>query len=391
MSIHVFGRRRTVLPSHGFDLHVDRSQELRQTHFRELPKPTGSPPFHLELASILPAERMRAIKDGKKIIFHVNGDVGGIRDGVPQTLVVRGMESEFGHPETPAESPAFLYILGDCVYLNGEANEYYNQFYLPYEFYPAPIFAIPGNHDGSNLQYENSLQGFVRNFCAEQPVKMPESGDSGRTAMVQPNVYWVLKTPLLNIIGLYSNVMEGGAIREDQLDWLITQLKTLERDLPVFVTLHHPIYSADEHHSGSTHMKILLEQAFVAAGRWPEMLLSGHVHNYQRLSKTLQDGSVIPFLVTGAGGYHNLHNVKRVDGETMVTPVEFIGEDGDLVVLDRYCDDHHGFLRLEITENDIIGRYYAVPRPHEPYSKQKKLIDYFEFDWRQRQYRMNRL
>ena len=37
-------------------------------------------------------------------------------------------------------------------------------------------------------------KGFVGNFCAPAPVKMPESGDSNRTAMVQPNVYWTLMT-----------------------------------------------------------------------------------------------------------------------------------------------------------------------------------------------------
>ncbi len=44
--------------------------------------------------------------------------------------------------------PAFLFHLGDVVYDFGEAQYYYDQFYEPYRNYPAPIFAIPGNHDG---------------------------------------------------------------------------------------------------------------------------------------------------------------------------------------------------------------------------------------------------
>lgn len=44
--------------------------------------------------------------------------------------------------------PSFLYHLGDVVYFYGEASNYYPQFYEPYAFYPVPIFAIPGNHDG---------------------------------------------------------------------------------------------------------------------------------------------------------------------------------------------------------------------------------------------------
>ncbi len=222
-------------------------------------------------------------------------------------------------------------------------------------------------------------------------MKMPESGDCPRTAMVQPNVYWVLSSPLLNIIGLYSNVPEGGAIDQQQFAWLVDQLRHLPLDRPLFLALHHPIYSADEHHSGSSYMKQVLENAFAEAQRQPEMILNGHVHNYQRLSKSLGGGAVLPYLVTGAGGYHNLHGMKKVEGEPMITPVVFERADGDCVTLERYCDDHHGFLRLEVTETDIIGRYYAVPRPHEPYTKQRKLIDYFEFDWRKRVYRPNAL
>lgn len=30
------------------------------------------------------------------------------------------------------------------MYFNGQITEYYKQFYQPYEFYLAPIFAIPG-------------------------------------------------------------------------------------------------------------------------------------------------------------------------------------------------------------------------------------------------------
>jgi predicted phosphodiesterase len=41
-----------------------------------------------------------------------------------------------------------LYHLGDVVYSFGEAAYYYDQFYDPFRNYPAPIFAVPGNHDG---------------------------------------------------------------------------------------------------------------------------------------------------------------------------------------------------------------------------------------------------
>jgi hypothetical protein len=384
---HVFGRAR---PSRGgaYPIHT---QPERDTHFRDLPPPTGSAPFHLDLKDIISESSYQTISDKKKLTFHLNGDMGGIMYAVPQQLVANGMEADFDANADASANPAFLYITGDCVYFNGEVKEYYKQFYQPYEFYHGPIFAVPGNHDGENLPGDDTLEGFLRNFCAPQPVKMPEAGDSHRTAMIQPNVYWTLLTPLVNILGLYSNVPAGGDIRSPQTEWLISELASLPRDVPLFVALHHPVYSADDHHSGSTFMKQALEHAFAASGRHPEMILAGHVHDYQRLTKSMADGTQIPYLVTGAGGYHNLHAIIKVDGQRLVTPTVFDDKEGDPVTLERYSDDHHGFLRLEVTDRLVTGRYYEVPRPQEPYSKGNQLLDYFEFDWRNRRYVPNTL
>ena len=224
---HVFGKKRPS-KSKGFGLHF---KPKRDTHFRPLPDPTGASPFHLDLKGIIPDADYKLIAR-KKLTLHINGDMGGINDAVPQTLVAKGMEQDFDSSADASANPAFLYVLGDCVYFNGEVKDYYSQFYHPYEFFPAPIFAVPGNHDGENLETDQTLDGFVRNFCAPAPVKMPESGDSGRTAMTQPNVYWTLLTPQASFVGLYSNVPEGGQVKPPQSDWLVDQLKTLPTDLP---------------------------------------------------------------------------------------------------------------------------------------------------------------
>ena len=384
---HVFSRYRPSRTGK-YSLHV---KPERDTHFRPLPPPTGNLPYQLDLKSVLPQDDYAMIVKKKKLTFHLNGDMGGIKYDVPQILVANGMEADINPKSNASERSAFLYVLGDCVYFNGQISEYYKQFYEPYEFYPGPIFAVPGNHDGENLPGDNTLDGFVRNFCASHAVKLPESGDSHRTAMTQPNVYWTLRTPLATFVGLYSNVPAGGDIRAPQTTWLVSQLKTLPKSLPLIVTLHHPIYSADDHHSGSTYMKKVVETAAKQAKRHPDMVLAGHVHNYPRLTKNRSEGAQVPYLVVGAGGYHNLHPIMKVDGARMIPPVVFKDKEGDPVILERYSDDHHGFMQMEITETRITGRYYVVPRPQEPYSKGNQLLDYFEYDWKKKRYVSNTL
>ncbi len=47
-----------------------------------------------------------------------------------------------------------------------------------------------------------------------------------------------------------------------------------------------------------------LDAAFAKAGRWADIVLAGHVHDYQRFTrKVASNGRQIPYLVAGAGGY----------------------------------------------------------------------------------------
>ena len=385
-SPHLYGVKRPA-GNGNFPAHVATPQSVRDTHFRPLPPPAAGSalPYQLDLASIISAEDLQAIEQAGKITFHVNGDMGGIVNPEPQTLVAAGMEADFVAGAAAPDKPSFLYILGDCVYFNGAIEQYRSQFYEPYRHYLAPIVAVPGNHDGENIPPGTSLDGFMKFFCDCKPQLFTDlMGDNGRTTMTQPYVFWTLRTPLVNIVGLYSNVPEGGDIREPQVSWLADQLATLPKDRPVLVTLHHPIYSADTFHSGSTHMKDLIEAAAQKAARHPDMVLAGHVHMYERFTKTLADGSVVPYLVAGAGGYHNLHKTPLVDGHKLQTPTHFVDKEGETVVLEKYCDDRWGFLRLEVTDSLITGRYFTVPKPGEPANLPNQLADYFEFDWRKR-------
>ena len=378
--VHVFGRPRL----NGDALTFTRAPATPGSPFQPLPKPTGKPPFHLDLKDVLPAEQYAAIATVKNLAFHVAGDLGGINYAVPQERVAQGLEEDFvASPTDSSVNPAFLYVLGDCVYFNGQVAQYYAQFYQPYEHYVAPILAVPGNHDGDPMAPEKSLQGFVRNFCASKPgTKRPESQDSPRTAMTQPNVYWTLLTPVVSIVGLYSNVPEHGVLHPDQTKWLIAELKSLPASLPLIVSLHHPPYSADDHHGGSQPMHDALDGAFAKAGRSADMVLAGHVHDYQRFTrKAGANGRQTPYIVAGAGGYHNLHTIAKVNGVKPTPPIG-LPLSGDTVTLESYVDDRHGFLRLEIGPQTIAGKYFTVPRPQESWSQPSRLVDSFVLDTR---------
>lgn len=122
-----------------------------------------------------------------------------------------------------------------------------------------------------------------------------------------------------------------------------------------------------------------VEAAIQDSARVPDMVLAGHVHNYQRFTRVTAAGVEIPYIVAGAGGYHNLHYVAKINGEKPIPPVT-LNQDGDEVTLEKYLDDRHSFLRLEVTDREIVGRCYGVPRPQEKWSAGATLFDNFRLD-----------
>ena len=362
--------------SHPRFTHTILGPDYKRSHpyqrFRTWAPTKGQPPYHLALDAILPADSIGGIKEAKLLVLHMAGDTGGVKSPQPQHLVSTHMEDDLRNSPTRAK-PAFFYHLGDVVYFHGEPQGYFDQFYEPYEHYELPILGIPGNHDGES---EPSLEGFIENFCSPEPQLSPQAGHTTRETMIQPNVYWTLQTPFATMIGLYTNVPEGGELADDQKDWLRQELAEAPTDRALLVAMHHPIFSIDRFHGPSEYMGGVLDAAIQGANRIPDAVFAGHVHNYQRFTRNYQNRE-IPYIVAGAGGYWNLHKVETQDRETVTTPYIFPGTDA---ILQAYCDDHHGFLRLEISQNTLIGKYFTVPRPQESWSQPAECIDSFVLD-----------
>jgi hypothetical protein len=351
--------RRFGIPPRTADEQVQKFHAFQSNQkYEPLPKPTGEPPYRLSTAQvgIAPA-------DGRRV-FHVTGDTGGVQDPNPQKNVASAMAADLVAP-AGASAPSFFFHVGDVVYFNGDEREYGPQFYEPYAHYNAPIFAIPGNHDGDNSDDASvpSLAGFTENFCAPTPHLDQQAGETNRDTMTQPNVYWTLTDDLVSIVGLYTNVPEGGQVHQEQIDWLAGELHDAPADRALILALHHPPYSADAHHGGSARMGALLDEAFARSSRVPEMVLSGHVHNYQRFTRTIA-GKQVPYVVAGAGGYHNLHPMAQASGgEVLELPFQASAD----CELEAFCDKEWGFLRLTLTPDGagvvrIAGEYIAVAK-----------------------------
>jgi acid phosphatase type 7 len=180
---------------------------------------------------------MLAIERAGRLRFHCVGDTGGIHNPIPQATVAEAMTTE----RRGADPVRFFYHLGDIVYLFGEEANYGDQFSAPYSGYDAPIFAIPGNHDGGRAPgaSADSLEAFVRHFCLPSPT-LPRSADTGgRPASRQPNVFWTLRHDWITIVGLYTNVADGGQIADDQARRLTSELGAAPRGVTLILALHH--------------------------------------------------------------------------------------------------------------------------------------------------------
>jgi hypothetical protein len=85
----------------------------------------------------------------------------------------------------------------------------------------------------------------------------------------------------------------------------LTRLKP-DRDAgkrAIVIAVHHPPLSVDAVHGGSTGVQADLDSCCSAANLWPDLVLSGHAHLYQRFTHRTAAGKEIPYIVAGNGGY----------------------------------------------------------------------------------------
>ncbi len=217
----------------------------------------------------------------------------------------------------------FMIVASDVIYPTGDGSQYPEKFFRPYKDYPAPIYAIPGNHD-----WYDGLRGFLHVFCGLDadcspppwrglfafvprllwrhsgtidPEVLAEArrtfrGAPGQQA-AQPGPYWAIDTPSLRVIGIDTGIT--GGLDRDQGRWL---REVSGGPKPKLLVTGKPLYVDDDHRpgpieGGGTVDEIVRDPAhhYVAA-------IGGDIHNYQRYPVRTDDGRTIQYIVSGGGG-----------------------------------------------------------------------------------------
>ncbi|MGW2647287.1 metallophosphoesterase family protein [Streptomyces sp. NPDC001393] len=273
-----------------------------------------------------PSDKVIERADGDRFSFMVIGDTGEGDD--PQYAVVPGFLKA-------SQGTDFAVITSDVIYPVGSTDDYDSKFFRPYQDYPAPIYAIPGNHDW----YED-LGAFMRVFCDDTPPLDPEPrprplgrawwrsllwhrprpADEQRLAAarrlrsapgqqaVQPGPYWAIDAGPLRIVGIDTGLL--GTIDAEQGAWL---REVSRGPRPKILLTGSPLYVDGEHHpcaieGGGTVDDIVRdpEHHYVAS-------IGGDIHNYQRYPVDV-DGRTIQYVVAGGGGafMHATHTIPRI-------------------------------------------------------------------------------
>jgi calcineurin-like phosphoesterase family protein len=234
----------------------------------------------------------------------------------------------------------FIYMCSDVIYPAGDINEYDEKFFWPYREFPGPIYAIPGNHD-----WYDGLQGFMAHFCAARPElrppgrpvgkrwqragrrlfwRKPSSPDEARIEAMrarrsseeqlskQPAPYFAINTGPILLVGIDTGIT--GTLDEDQGRWLREVSKV---DKPKILLTGKPLVVDAEPKTTKIEPSGTVNEIVEASAHQYIAVIGGDIHNYQRYPARLEDGRVVQYIVSGAGGAytHATHKIPRVERE----------------------------------------------------------------------------
>src|ERR1700758_1546625 len=105
---HTFGRPPLLAADSSIAQHPFTGSQA----FQPLPSATGPYPYRLDLENVIGSDAVKAMSNAGTMTFHMMGDTGGVAQPTPQQIVAQALDAD-------VQDPAFLYLLGDCIYYNG--------------------------------------------------------------------------------------------------------------------------------------------------------------------------------------------------------------------------------------------------------------------------------
>jgi hypothetical protein len=211
--------------------------------------------------------------------------------------------------QTHLARPDFVFIAGDIVYSRGQDSEYREKFWPIYnaaEAAPAvgaPLLrstlfvAAPGNHDIATGDLKTYPDGLAYFYNWSQPMNGPglAAGDANTTRLEGPEAN---RRAFLEAAGdafprmanfSFDNGNTHWVVLDSNpyADWTTTELRSwVERDLTAakqatwrIVAFHHPGFNSSRKHFSEQRMRRMAET--FESGE-VDLVISGHVHNYQR-------------------------------------------------------------------------------------------------------------
>lgn len=270
-----------VLTLAGSQLACQRKVRVAQVN-REATPPLGKPDIVVAPAKL-------------PFTFVAYGDIRFTEPGVIRNREVSSPEAREALVQAIADKkPAFVTITGDLVWRGSDDSDwrYWEKGTQPFQDAKLPVFPVVGNHEymSSGLVGSGRAEG-LKNYFAHFP-QLPHRPATPWYSVEYSNCYFLM---------LDSN--DDDSPSSPQMEWARAQLDSLPPAIEyVFVLLHRPLYTSageSEHRPRPQERALarMLEGRQQRSPRPQFVVISGHVHNYERF----RHGGVM-YIVSGGGG-----------------------------------------------------------------------------------------
>jgi hypothetical protein len=214
-----------------------------------------------------------------------------------------------------------------------------------------PFLAARGNHDAYHVVDQAQFASLF------SPPGAPELSPDGFWYSVDLGGWRVLVLDTgTDMFGDRNPMPEGGA----QLTWLEARLSEGDRlGLRSIVLLHIPPFSSGREERGAPWVKNLVVEQ-ILDGHPVALVLSGHVHAYERIVRPGFEGRPVNYVVSGGAGGRFFRKGAQVEGSVL------------------FVEEVRNFVMLDLGPGGISGRVIPVRVPGEEWKKPPSLLDTFE-------------